>query len=352
MKTLNVNQGLQFISGMGVSGFLSGVETGMLSPEFTRMTFDAIGGAIDTYVEAVPNDRSLHDVRENLMELISSRVVFSDVQKRLIDMFAERRADLERAVNIALKINFIGHIASESAMASMSLDRPLNLGEEWCWIRPGKFMMGSADDDPNARSDEKPLLALRIGGFYMLDHPVTNAEFRAFLAAVDREDLRNLPSDFSGDDQPAVFVNYKDADAYSKWIGEKISSKTGANLSGRLPSEAEWEKAAKGPNNNEFIEPATHEQAHFGAKNTRAVNHPDAMPNGYGLKDMVGNVSEWTISPWEGRPSTYVLRGESWSLTFNNNLRAACRQYASHPVLDCTLKIGFRPVLTHINSKE
>ena len=152
---------------------------------------------------------------------------------------------------------------------------PFDLPAEWRWIPAGEFRMGSAKDDQYRYDDEKMLETVMTGGFFMLDHPVTNAEFRAFLEATGREDLRDLKRKFTGDLQPAVMVFHEEATAYSKWLGEKIAERMGIQVIGRLPFEEEWEKAAKGPDGDEFISPSTSKQVHFDASATRAVDHPD-----------------------------------------------------------------------------
>ncbi len=203
--------------------------------------------------------------------------------------------------------------------------------------------MGSARDDQYRYEDEKFLETVVTGGFHMLNRPVTNAEFRAFLEATKRRELRDLDRRFAGDRQPAVEVTHEEAAAYSQWLGEGIAARMGITVIGRLPFEEEWEKAAKGPGENEFVSPATYKQAHFDARTTREVDHPDAYANGYGLKDMIGNVWEWTSSLWEEGSAIFVLRGGSWYDVSQGVLRAAVRDN-EEPGARLNL-IGFRPVL-------
>ncbi len=202
--------------------------------------------------------------------------------------------------------------------------------------------MGSAKEDPCRCDDERTLETIWTGSLFMLNHPVSNAEFQAFLDATGRRDVRDLDRRLAGDRQPAVKVTHKEATAYSQWLGEQVS-KRGVPVIGRLPTEAEWEKAAKGPDGDEFISPATRKQAHFYAEATRDVDHPNAYANGYGLKDMIGNVWEWTSSPWEEGSENFVLRGGSWSPCYPMSLRAASRNN-SDPGRRA-IQFGFRPVL-------
>ncbi|MBL9118887.1 MAG: formylglycine-generating enzyme family protein [Phycisphaerae bacterium] len=239
------------------------------------------------------------------------------------------------------------------------------------WIPGGEFTMGGVDR--LARPDEQPLHRVRVAGFWMDSTEVTNAEFRRFVEAtgyvttaeraVDWEELkRQLPpgtprppedmlqpgasvftppsgqvdlADFrqwwtwtpgaswrhpSGphttlegkDDHPVVHVSWDDAVAYCAWAGK------------RLPTEAEWEFAARGGLDQAVNvwgnEPVDHTRAntwqgHFPDHNTREDGFVGAAPvrsfppNGYGLYDMAGNVWEWCADRF--RADEYSRRVEA-----------------------------------------
>lgn len=236
------------------------------------------------------------------------------------------------------------------------------------WIPPGEFTMGSTD--PLARPDEQPRHRVRIAGFWMDRTEVTNAQFAAFVDAtgyktvaerpVDWEELKKqvpegtpkpdeaqlqpgslvfVPPDHpvSTDDvsawwrwtlganwrhprgpgssieglenHPVVHVAYEDAVAYAAWAGK------------RLPTEAEWEYAARGGLDGAVNvwgdEPVDATrcniwQGRFPDSNTREDGHRYAAPvgsfppNGYGLHDMAGNVWEWCSDLY--RPDAYARR--------------------------------------------
>jgi serine/threonine protein kinase len=158
-------------------------------------------------------------------------------------------------------------------------------GSELVLIPPGTFQMG-----PNRRD-------VYLDAFYMARHPVTNQQFQKFLQVTgykptDSEAARFLNHWRSGrcppglEDHPVVSVSWLDARAYCAWAGR------------RLPTEAEWEKAARGIDGRKYpwgkTEPtATH--ANFGRMSGRTVA-VDQCPDGvspYGIHGMAGNVGEW-----------------------------------------------------------
>jgi len=160
-------------------------------------------------------------------------------------------------------------------------------GNEMLLISSGAFQMG-----PSRRT-------VLIDRFHLAKYPVTNAMFADFVAhtgyePTDAEAGRFLqhfkngkcPTDI--EDHPVVYVSWLDARAYCRWAAR------------RLPSEAEWEKAARGTDGNRFPwgrEEPTTELAHFGLARGSAGTVPvDAHPRGaspYGIWGMAGNVFEW-----------------------------------------------------------
>jgi len=233
------------------------------------------------------------------------------------------------------------------------------------WVPGGQFVMGT--DEKSAWPDEGPPHKVLVNGFWMDATEVTNAEFRRFVEATryvttaERppdldEIMRQVPpgteppkpetlvpgslvfsppggrvalddyrqwwawtpgaswrhpegpgSDIKGkDDHPVVHVSWDDASAYARWAGK------------RLPTEAQWEFAARGgldrqpyvwgsePPGSGGTWRANTWQGEFPTKNTTDDGHPRTSPvktyapNGYGLYDMAGNVWEW-CRDWYGR---------------------------------------------------
>lgn len=175
-------------------------------------------------------------------------------------------------------------------------------GQKYVWIPPGTFTMGCVPNDPNCHNYAKPAHRVTISeGFWMAQTETTVAAYKAFAEATHRE-LPKTPRfnpNWSLVDHPILNVTWDEAVAYASYAG------------GRLPTEAEWEYAARGGAVDTFFtwgNTPSHDQANFGQGNnatdeTGAVEGRDKWtftgpvasfpPNGFGLHDMTGNVSEW-----------------------------------------------------------
>ena len=245
-------------------------------------------------------------------------------------------------------------------------------------IPAGEFQMGSEDFDAN--DDEQPVHTVHVDAFFMDIYEVTNAQYKAFVDAnpqwqkhqiEDKFHEGNYLKHWRGNDYPSrkadhpvVYVSWYAAMAYAQWAGK------------RLPTEAEWEYAARGglagqtypwgntltPNDANYI-------------NYRSLGDTTTAPvgtyavNGYGLYDVAGNVEEWCLDKYDvdfyratlnsrnpvsvsgGQPLAWllenfknfqglrVLRGGSWHRT-SRYLRVAARTGGS-PSLSSG-SIGFR----------
>ncbi len=207
-------------------------------------------------------------------------------------------------------------------------------GLTYVWIPPGTFQMGCSSGDGECDPDEKPSRTVTLTkGYWLGQTEVTQAGFERVVGT--------NPSHFKGSDLPVETVDWKQAGEYCRLIG------------GRLPTEAEWERAAK----------AGRDEARYGgvgnigwySENSDKRTHAVAgkTPNAYGLYDMLGNVWELTgdwyeeklrggTDPQGAASGKYrVLRGgswvsDSWVLRASNRLRVV-PEYRSSDV-------GFRCV--------
>ncbi len=211
-------------------------------------------------------------------------------------------------------------------------------------IPAGEFRMG----DNNGDDDEKPQNKIYLKAFYIDKNEVTNARYMEFVKATNHEKPYwwNDPQ-VNQPNQPVVGVSWYDAVAYAKWAGK------------RLPTEAEWEKAAKGILNAIYPWGKTWDntKANSTLSKTNTLRPVGSYPAGassYGVNDMLGNVWEWCSSwyhshyyyncslknptgPSHGRAR--VIRGGSWT-DLPRQLRTTNRYY-SHPNVR-TKAIGFR----------
>lgn len=170
----------------------------------------------------------------------------------------------------------------------------------------GKCLSGTID--PRANSNELPQHHVRISkAFQMGMHEVTLGQFKKFVLEAGRNDLINdafIEINVFGDSAPVVMVSWKDAQEFARWLNKK----EGENRY-RLPTEAEWEYAARAGtttfypwgNNDKCGDYGwCHDNAH---KQPRHSGYPELhsvgtkKPNPFGLYDMFGNASEW-VADW------------------------------------------------------
>lgn len=195
-------------------------------------------------------------------------------------------------------------------------------GAEMVFIPAGAFQMGS-----NSYENGKPVHAQRVEGFWMYKYEVTVAQYRKFCNATGRQ-MPSAPSWGWRDDHPIVNVSWHGAVAYCQWAGV------------RLPTEAEWEYAARGGKQYEYGT-STGELnsglAHFSQDvstgGTRPVGSYPANP--FGLHDMAGNAWEWCSSLYQPYPyraddgrenvsasGDRTLRGGAWGSAVSTCLAA------------------------------
>ena len=239
-------------------------------------------------------------------------------------------------------------------------------------IPSGPFTMGSNPTlDRLAYENERWSSNRRQGtvdidDFYIGLFEVTNAQFRAFVA--ENPDLADaVPAGVQGD-LPVTNITWPEALAYARWLERKLvaSEDTPTELQNylaaggkvSLPSEAEWEKAARGSDGRIFPwgNSPTTEFANYGSSTVLPVGSRPCIECAHGLQDMSGNVWELTRSPLQPYPynpdddaqnlsedALWVMRGGSFSDSVGN-VRAAVRGGVDPSVRNNT--IGFRLVIS------
>ncbi|HID62288.1 MAG TPA: formylglycine-generating enzyme family protein, partial [Anaerolineae bacterium] len=218
---------------------------------------------------------------------------------------------------------------------------------EMVTIPAGEFIMGSDEGEDN----EKPAHTVSLEAFEIDKFEVTNEQFARFVEETGYQTDAEKAGETGTwrtyaegkDNHPVVKVTWNDAVAYCEWAGK------------RLPTEAEWEKAARGedgrvyPWGNEW-DPAKANTKEGGLRGTAAVGSFGAGASPYGVEDMAGNVWEWTADWYQAYPdsdfySEYfgekfrVLRGGGW---FNDQktVRSAYRSSSSPDLRNDD--VGFR----------
>jgi len=252
-------------------------------------------------------------------------------------------------------------------------------GMEFLRIPKGKFVMGSKDDNEMAQDREKPQHTVELSDFWMAKFILTNQHFAEFAKATsyrttaeekgsgyvyggkEWKDTKGAEwkhplgpkSDLKEkSDHPIVLASWDDAMAYCKWFNEFYKPELG-DLLLRLPSEAEWEKAARGAYGNEWpwgneFDPNKCNSSEGKKGGTTPIGAYSSLggDSPYGCADMVGNVWEWCVDWFDEaeykkrasgsvvdphgpqRGQLRVLRGGSF-YNLRNNARCASRGYGN-----------------------
>ena len=192
------------------------------------------------------------------------------------------RRDRIEGVNTAAS----GHASDAidlSARVGASEPRMVAIPEGW-------FLMGSETGQEN----ERPVHRVWVDAFELAECQVTNAEYAKFLAATKhRAPLHWNDANFSQAEQPVVAASWFDAVAYCEWL----SAAGGSGRRYRLPTEAEWERAARGGAEQKQFPWGDEPPQHLADYAARWKNGPEtvgrAERNAYGLCDIGANVHEW-----------------------------------------------------------
>ena len=242
-------------------------------------------------------------------------------------------------------------LSADTSILDTSINR---LGLEWIWVEGGTFRMGCTEEQSNCYENEKPVHEVYLDGFYMSKYEVTVAQFAQFVKETgyqtDAEKAgfswilvegkwktgRGINWRYNGRNEirpegeynhPVIHVSWNDASAFCKWLSKKIGTAVG------LPTEAEWEYAARGGQKSrgfKFSGSNDPDAVAWYCLNADGNTHPvgQKQPNELGLYDMSGNVYEWCLdwydptyysrSPYKnptGPSSGFfrVVRGGAWS---------------------------------------
>lgn len=216
--------------------------------------------------------------------------------------------------------------------ASDSAAQVINLKDSAAMVLvpSGKFLMGSKENQ--GQQGEYPQREVTLDAFFIYKYEVTVAQYRKFCGETHRAMPPEPPSKWQ-DNHPIANVMWDDANAYAAWAGAT------------LPTEAQWEKAARGTDGRTFVwgESFTKSTCHTSDGKTAPVGSYPTGISPYGALDMTGNVWEWcadwydpdyyAIAPSNNPPgpakgTTRVLRGGSWGFNVAEFFKVAYRNRA------------------------
>ena len=314
---------------------------------------DSVIKPLKPFIDALKNDRLSSAARQNAAQAL--RHIGG---KKAVDALREAAKNSDAAISTGA-FQVLETLDATNGVEKPVSNRPRRIsserGSDMVLVPAGVFLYGSREDDKRARSNEKPQRSIHLPDFYIDIHPVTKNQYAEFLNNekpnnktlnkwIDLDSLGvRIEQKGNGffvkkgyETHPATYVTWRGADAYAAWAGK------------RLPTEQEWEKAARGtdgrdyPWGNTFDKNRCNSQE-SGMDDTTPV---DAYPDGqspYGCLDMSGNVWEWTERKYDNRNKYKFVRGGSW---FNGSDRCLCAlRFNDRPYAGVN-NVGFRCLRT------
>jgi len=240
----------------------------------------------------------------------------------------------------------------------------------WCEVEPGPFTMGS-DETKN----EKPPHQVTLPAYRMSRYPITNAQFAPFIAdggytgkwrrcwtkagweRKEREAWQQPRywdhSRFNRANQPVVGVSWYEAVAYCRWLTDRLRAvgELGAAEIIRLPTEAEWEKAARGPGGRCYPwgDEADPDKANYldtGIGDPCAAGCFGQGESPYGCQDLSGNVWEWCATQWpdwnKPKPYPYDVDEDEWNEKYLSGTNVRVLRGGAFDTQDLSLRASVR----------
>jgi formylglycine-generating enzyme required for sulfatase activity len=256
--------------------------------------------------------------------------LFSGLDGRSLLALASTKS-LPRPADLSLRwlVDKAGRLTAALALLAIGLGRSASgggvdearpgslpdFGGEMVLVPEGEFLMGS--DAPEADKDERPVARVFLETFWIDRVEVTNGRYRPCVdAGACAPPIGPGFDQASKTEYPVTIVSWSQADAYCRWVGK------------RLPTEAEWEKAARGVDGRIYPWGSRFESGRANVGYTAGTDAVGSYPTGsspYGVLDMAGNVFEWTSSLYKPYPyrrddgredpkarGARVNRGGSW----------------------------------------
>ncbi|MCA1658577.1 MAG: formylglycine-generating enzyme family protein, partial [Verrucomicrobiaceae bacterium] len=322
-------------------------------------------------------DGMADDTRDAFVNMAENLGIEADEAESLVDLYLEEADEKSDPGTLPPpKVTVVQPVARQAPLPAAPAATPVapnvendrarfanyinSVGGQMLFVPSGEFVMGS--DAIDAGPNERPLTKITLSKFYMSRHPITNAEYEQFDPSHAR---KRAPG--AGDRHPVVYVSSLEAIKFCQSFSARERKKY------RLPTEAEWEYAARGADGRKYPW-GKHDRrgdlANFADRNTVFAWSDHEIDDGYsesspvgafpfgaspfGIEDMAGNVWEWCmdyLEPYRGMPKVNprgptsgakrVYRGGSWKSRFNS-LRATVRN-SNVPNYSCN-DLGFRIV--------
>lgn len=246
---------------------------------------------------------------------------------------AEEKTRLESEGRLRVEVEERARrVAEELRKNALLLELAPGVLMEFVRVPAGEFTMGA-----DKYNDEKPAHKVSLPEYLLGKYPVTNRQYQVFAQAGGKVP-KHWPSGMiptGKEDHPVVHVSWEDAQAFCGWVSKECA------VAVRLPSEAEWEKAARGTDRRKYPwgDQLPDEQRcnfNFNINDTSPVGKYSPQGDSpYQCADMAGNVREWTsdvYQPYPGNPgydfgkSNHALRGGSWN-NYPVDVRVSCRYW-------------------------
>ncbi|WP_366918668.1 SUMF1/EgtB/PvdO family nonheme iron enzyme [Acaryochloris sp. IP29b_bin.148] len=221
--------------------------------------------------------------------------------------------ELSRFAFEVLGVNDQGRIRKRKKRSAQYYRQPLKEGValDMVYIPDGQFTMGSPVTEPNRQKNEGPKHLVNVPSFFMGKYPITQAQWQAIMG--------NNPSKFQGAERPVEQVSWFLAEEFC----QKLSEATGQDY--RLPTEAEWEYAARAGTSTPFhfgntltTDLAnydgnyTYDKGSKGAFRGSTVAVTQLAGNAFGLYNMHGQVWEWCLDHWHDNYQKAPTDGSAW----------------------------------------
>jgi formylglycine-generating enzyme required for sulfatase activity/energy-coupling factor transporter ATP-binding protein EcfA2 len=259
------------------------------------------------------NDRDWAYLREQEVDV---KKLQADLRTGLVDLLADPNQPLPTAERVRAGF-LLGDLGDPRFPVTVvewqaELARAGEPDSYFCRVEPGEYIIGSSDDDPDADDTEKPQHRFTLTHPLLIArYPITNAQWQAWVAQGGQPSYSANDPDHNRPNQAIVGVNQLMSEAFCAWLTERLAGALPPGWVLRLPTEQEWEAAARGGDARRYPWGDDWRDDHAATEEDRETrgwrwNLPvGCYPAGAapcGALDMAGNVWEWTTSVWQSYP--------------------------------------------------